>query len=117
MLKFSTAQILVNIATVQYLLENFPESIKFYRHTLDILDKIISKNTADNVIEVFLERGKVLTSFGDLFRQLSEIDEAKQLYKKAIVSLQSANDEIKEIIQNQKDQTQKYSMLSDEKYQ
>jgi tetratricopeptide (TPR) repeat protein len=38
--QMSTSKILVNIATVQYLLENFPEAIKYYKHSIDSLSKV-----------------------------------------------------------------------------
>lgn len=38
--QLSTSKILINIATVHYLLDNVPEALKYYNHSIEVLNKI-----------------------------------------------------------------------------
>lgn len=38
--QLSTSKVLINIATVHYLLENAPEAIKYYNHSIEVLNLI-----------------------------------------------------------------------------
>jgi tetratricopeptide (TPR) repeat protein len=38
--QFGTSKVLVNLATVHYLLQNVPESFKYYNHALEVLTNI-----------------------------------------------------------------------------
>jgi hypothetical protein len=51
-----------------------------------VIRKIVSKSEFVDVIPVFLEQGKVQMTFGDLYKQINEVDEAKDLYKKAVIT-------------------------------
>ena len=60
----ATSKILINIATVQYLLENFPEAVKYYKHSLDSLNKVRNHD----LLDILQEQGKVRMSFANLFK-------------------------------------------------
>ena len=49
--QMSTSKILINIATVQYLLENYPEAIKYYKHSIDSLSKVHHPNILGILLE------------------------------------------------------------------
>ena len=42
----STSKVLINIATVSYLLQNIPEALKYYNHAIEILGKISGSQRA-----------------------------------------------------------------------
>jgi hypothetical protein len=40
MQQFSTGKVLVNLATMHFLMENVPEALKYYKHSLEVLVNI-----------------------------------------------------------------------------
>lgn len=40
---WETAKIITNMATVFYLMHNYPDSIKYHFHALEVLDRVIAK--------------------------------------------------------------------------
>jgi tetratricopeptide (TPR) repeat protein len=46
---FETAKVLVNLATVHFLLQNIPEAIKYYQHSLDVLLNVQKQQFKDKI--------------------------------------------------------------------
>ena len=70
--QFGTAKVLVNLATVHYLLKNVPESIKYYKHAIEVLENIEKCCNPKDSFALLAELGKAHMSFGNLYIDLKD---------------------------------------------
>ena len=56
-----TAKVLVFIASSEYMDQNLSEAIKYYTHALVVLNQLVIKNEAEEVLK-WIELGKVHVS-------------------------------------------------------
>jgi hypothetical protein len=89
----------VNLATVHYLLRNIPEAFKYYNHSLEVLSNMDRSSSTELVqrFEVLLEFGKVHMSVGNLHQELSEKEQAKGSYLKAMLQFKCFQDELRAV--------------------
>ena len=83
-----TSKILINIATVHYLVRNFQEAVKYYQHALEVLYRCEDANPS----EIIAERGKVHMSLANLHRHLGDEEEAKDHFQQAISQFEICKD-------------------------
>lgn len=70
-----TAKIIINIATLYYLQQDYSDALKFYAHALEVLYRV-PVHSLDTVVE----RGKVHMSLANLNRYLNSQVEARNQY-------------------------------------
>lgn len=67
--QFCTSQILVNIATVQFLQQNLPEALKYNQHSLNVLHRTLSTSTSQaEQLLIYAEQGKVHMSLAQIYK-------------------------------------------------
>lgn len=97
----STSKVLINIATVSYLLQNIPEALKYYNHAIEILSKISGSQQVlgnpSKLLPLLSEEGKVRMSLANLFKELGDYPSANTHISAALIKLQAFGDEVEEI--------------------
>ena len=85
--QFETSKVLVNLASVYYLLKYVPEALKYFNHALEVLGKIqdsAGSEPPEFRANVCSELAKVHMSVGSLHKELREVDSAKSHFDLAI---------------------------------
>ena len=96
----NTAKVLINIATVHFLLKNVPEALKYYNHSIEVLNLISQTNAYaehSTLLPLLAELGKVHMSLGSLYKQLGERPACSRNLETAVVKLEAFCDEMEEI--------------------
>lgn len=92
---------LVNLATVHYLLKNVPEAMKYYHHALEVLCNIESQANASSdpriAYPLLAEFGKVNMSLGNLHKDLHEPQLAQEYFNQAIIKFQDFIDKLDDV--------------------
>ena len=96
-----TAKIIINMATVYFLMQNFAESLKYHHHAIEVLDRVLRQldGASEEVAQVnssgkqhqeqlyqeaVAEKGKVHMSCANIHRLLGQRIEARDQYRRAL---------------------------------
>lgn len=105
-----TAKIIINMATVYFIIENFAESLKYHHHAIEVLDRVLrkmdgaaeqggqvdrgSKERQEQLYQDALaEKGKVHMSCANIYRMLGQRIEARDQYRFALDQFEICKEE------------------------